>query len=536
MNSKARGTIRLTVDGREVAVRRGATLLEACAAAGADVPLLCRPDGAEADGACMVCAVQDPATGRFLPACSAQAAEGMAVETAGPDVEGFRRAALELLLAEHVGDCEAPCTRACPSHVDIPLLIRSILAGRPDAAVAAIKDRVALPATLGRNCPAPCERSCRRAGHDGPLAICLLKLAIAEADLASRDPYLPPKAAATGRSVAVVGAGPCGLTAAYFLLRAGHACAVFDDRPLPGGRLRYGGLSVPVDPSFLDAEIDVIRRLGAAFSPSLSLGRDVSLESLLSGHDAVLLAVGAVPPEGRLAGVLARSGLSLTGHGIAADASTFATEVKGVFAGGSALRAGRLAATSSANGPAAAVSIDRHLAGRPLLKDGHRFSSTMGRVAPEEMAAFLSWASPEPPVRPSRGDGAGLSGEEAAREAARCLHCDCRRKDSCRLRELSERHGAVQRRYRPAARDAFCQDRTHGRIVFEPGKCVKCGRCVRISAREKEPLGMAILGRGGRVTVRPPLGASLADALTTSADRCVEACPTGALSRGEGPG
>jgi predicted molibdopterin-dependent oxidoreductase YjgC len=146
------------------------------------------------------------------------------------------------------------------------------------------------------------------------------------------------------------------------------------------------------------------------------------------------------------------------------------------------------------------------------------------------MAEFLAGADPAPPVAPAAGHRAGYTQAEAARETRRCLRCDCRRKETCRLREAADRLGAVQRRYAGRGRNSLRIVREHPEVLFEPEKCIRCGNCVRAAARAGEPLGLALLGRGFEVRVGPPFGASLAAALAVAGRECAMVCPTGAIA------
>src|SRR4030042_2521751 len=133
----------LLVDGRSVRVSDGATLLEAARSLGIEIPTLCFREGLPHHTSCMVCLVEDERSGRLEPACATQASEGDRVRTGGERVIAARRRSVELLLAEHDGDCEAPCTRACPAHADIPAAIRRIAASDRRAALAILMDRLA---------------------------------------------------------------------------------------------------------------------------------------------------------------------------------------------------------------------------------------------------------------------------------------------------------------------------------------------------------------------------------------------------------
>jgi ferredoxin len=123
---------RLTIDNIEIEIEDGATVLDAAAKAGAEIPTLCYTRQTGGLTSCMLCVVKDAASGQMLPACSAKADDGMAIDTRGDDVMALRRETLVMLLSEHAGDCEAPCTRICPASLDIPRMMR-LIAGGDDA-------------------------------------------------------------------------------------------------------------------------------------------------------------------------------------------------------------------------------------------------------------------------------------------------------------------------------------------------------------------------------------------------------------------
>jgi formate dehydrogenase major subunit len=158
----------------------------------------------------------------------------------------------------------------------------------------AIAERLALPGSLGRICPRLCERQCRRSDLDQGLAIGALHRYVADMRLADRRPAPP----STGKRVAIVGAGPAGLAAAYYLSKNGHACTLYDAHALPGGMLRYGIPANRLPKDALDAEIDAIRLLGAQFRMGERWGEDFTLAGLREQHDAVFVAIGAQRAQG----------------------------------------------------------------------------------------------------------------------------------------------------------------------------------------------------------------------------------------------
>jgi formate dehydrogenase major subunit len=287
-------TVTLTIDGRTATVDEGRTVLEAARSLGIEIPTLCHVEGLEPVSACFLCCVQVEGTRTLSPSCALPAADGMVVTTASDDIRAARRTALELLLSDHAGECVAPCAARCPAGLDVPGFVYEIASGENGRAMERIHERLSLPGSLGRVCPRLCEQSCRRCewDHEG-LAIGALHRHAADRNLEAASPALPRPGRPTGKSVAIIGAGPAGLTAAFYLLQQGHACTLFDAHPLPGGMLRYGIPEYRLPRAALDAEIRVVAQLGAAFRMNRHWGRDFSLADLRREHDAVFLAIGA---------------------------------------------------------------------------------------------------------------------------------------------------------------------------------------------------------------------------------------------------
>lgn len=539
---------RVWIDNREVEVPPGSTLLDAARRLGIDVPALCYVDGLRPNTSCMVCAMKvlngsDGETerrsdgrevvdaGRLVPSCATVAEEGMRVESETEEVKRVRRTALELLLSDHAGECRAPCQLACPFDSDVPRMIRAIAAGQIEEAIAIVRRDIPLAAALVRVTPERSEAGCRRGVIDAAVAIGLLKRYVADFDLASTPPHVPPRKPGSGKRVAIVGAGPTGLSAAYFLLQRGHACTLFDSRPQPGGSLCQTP-DEQLPRSVLAAEIALIEKLGARFELNTVItqpranvaagpraGR--SLEDLRHDFDAVLVAVGRVCDEHDL-------GIPVTKGHLDVDHATHETRSRGVFAAGDAVRPRGQPVHAAADGKSVAFCIDQHLRGVAITGRGKLFTLGTGRPPREEIAALMADASPAARVVP-KDEAAGLTDDEARAEAQRCMHCDCRDVAGCKLRKYAEMYGARARRYqgqrRPAERIV-----THPDIVFEPGKCILCGLCVQIAEQFREPLGLTQVGRGFDVRVAVPFDASFAEALKVAARRCVEACPTSALA------
>jgi len=158
----------------------------------------------------------------------------------------------------------------------------------------------------------------------------------------------------------------------------------------------------------------------------------------------------------------------------------------------------------------------------------HRFSVHIGKLSEVELDRFMVGISPDPQVIPADPQ-TGYTPAEAAAEAKRCMHCDCRKADNCKLRDYAEAYGAKSAHFRTTRRE-FIQNLEHPEVIYEPGKCICCGLCVRITRQECEPYALSFVGRGFGVQVAPSLEKDISQALQKAAARCVEACPTGALA------
>jgi formate dehydrogenase major subunit len=674
--------IRLTIDGRKISVEQGSTILEAARQLGIRIPTLCHVAGFEKSASCFLCAVKIEGRARLSPSCAMPAADGMVVQTNSDEVRAARKTALELLLSDHVGDCIGPCRTGCPARLDIPGFV-TLVAGREFRRSAEIvSDFLTLPAALGRICPRLCEQRCHRCEKGEPLSVGNLHRLVADRDMGSEARYVPLKERITGKTVAIVGAGPAGLAAAYHLLRRGHQTVLFDRHPEPGGMLRWGIPAFRLPRNLLAKEIDVIRLLGGELRMEKSLGRDFTLDDLRRDFDAVFLAIGAqairglgcpgeelamsaiafletvalgkspeigedviilgggntamdaartalrlgarnvrvlyrrtrreMPclmaeveaaeaegvkletlvapagldrtPNGRLSlttqcmelgppdesgrprpvpvpgseavveatcviaaigqivetNELKASGLDLSRHGLRVNPATLATNLEGVFAGGDAVTGADLAVRAVAAGRLAAVSIDQYLDGRPVQGDPEMISVLMGKMNDEELAEFFREIEEAPrapmaelPIE-ERVNGfaeveLGLSEAAAIEEAGRCMNCGCSKASVCSLRQYATEYGADPLRF-AGSRRSFHRDSSHPEIVYEPGKCILCGACLKAAAETGAGLGLAIVGRGFDASVAVPLRGTLVEALPQAARRVADVCPTGAFA------
>ncbi|UCF17686.1 MAG: (2Fe-2S)-binding protein, partial [Phycisphaerales bacterium] len=384
---------KLTIDNGEVEVADGATILDAASTLGIDIPTLCFLKDCKPSTSCMVCVVEVEGFDSLVPACATVATDGLQVRSDCEEVREARKAALELLLSDHLGDCLGPCHTICPAQMNIPLMIRQIVAGELSDAVATVKKDIALPAVLGRICPAPCERGCRRAAIDEAVSICLLKRYVADVDLDSDEPYSPACESKKDKRVAIVGAGPAGLAAGYYLQQGGHDCTIFDDHEKPGGMLQY---AVPADElprDVLDKEIAQVERIGVVFRCGTRIGDKISLGDLRKDFDAVFVAVGNLETE-----AVESIGLKAGRNGIAVDSLTYETSLPGVFAGGDAVHRRKLTVRAVADGKEAAESVDQYLSGQTVTGPAKPFNTRIGKIRDGEKKAFAACGSAEPRV------------------------------------------------------------------------------------------------------------------------------------------
>jgi formate dehydrogenase major subunit len=683
-------TITLTIDARSVSVAPGTTILGAARTLGIAIPTLCYVEGFEHSASCFLCAVKLEGRPNLWPSCATPAAEGMKVITASDEVRDARKTSLELLLSDHAGDCVGPCRTGCPAGLDIPGFIAGIAAGDQRKAAGMVTDDLTLPASLGRVCPRLCEQRCRQCDVTEALSIRNLHRFAADVGRtvspvpgpngANRPEGAGETPAVRSKRVAIVGAGPAGLAAAHHLLKRGHGSVLFDAHLQAGGMLRYGIPAYRLPHSVLDAEIGMIRQLGAEFRLGKRLGRDFTLDELRRDFDGVFLAIGAQgsrgldcpgeelatpavdflgqladgpPPalsgdviivgggntamdasrcavrlgaksvrvlyrrtrkempclmeevegaeaegvhveflvapvrlerkDGKLrltcqrmelgppdasgrarpvpipsseftieaTSVIAAIGqtvetdalttgqVSLSKWGIAVDAKTLATNLPGVFAGGDAVTGPDLAVRAVAAGKLAAASLDQYLSGQKVVGTPQSVNVVMGKLSEEELAVFLRGIeqAPRAPMphlpmvkRRTSFDEVelGFSPEAATRESRRCLGCGCGKAIPCRLRQFATEYGVDPQRF-GGERRHFSRDTSHPDIIFEPGKCIICGACVKVAADAGEELGVSFIGRGFQVSVASPFGRPMAEALPKSGRRAAEVCPTGAI-------
>jgi NADPH-dependent glutamate synthase beta subunit-like oxidoreductase/ferredoxin len=547
-DDKRNQMLKLNINNEEVRVPEGITVMAAARMKGFDVPSMCYRDGKPHFTSCMICMVKDNKSGKLFPSCSVKVVEGMDIATRDAEIEESRKTALELLLSEHTGDCEAPCQVTCPAHMDIPLMNRLLAEGKFGEALKVVKQDIALPGVFGRICPAPCEGACRRKSVDTAVSICLLKRYAGDHDMDAPASWLPEKLPVNGKKVAIIGAGPAGLAAAYYLQLRGYQCDVYFRGRQPGGSLWSEVTKGVLPERVLEHEIGLIRQLGAWMYPDTYVDPE-HFRELMRKFDTILIATGSGETG------VETWGLEMTDKGIAAGKSSYATSLEKIFAAGCAVRNSKLAIRTLGLGKEAAFSIDQYLQGKEVTGEPFLFNSRFGKLVPEEIVEYLKESVEGNRLEPS-DVATGFTREEVMQEAARCLHCDCRELTDCKLRLLSDEYRANQKRYwsedrRLVSKRHFGSRTTNKSlpetnvpgsilksteqdgnifVIYEPNKCIKCGICVRITEEHKETFGMSFIGRGFDVVIGVPFGEALENGLEKVARQVVEECPTGALT------
>jgi len=288
-------SLNIELNGKITKAYPGESILQLARREGYDIPTLCHDPRLEPFSSCYVCVVEVEGMRGHQPSCSTKVTEGMKVVTDNENIRKSRKTALDLILSNHYADCKAPCTETCPAGVDVQGYISLIDKGRYSDAVALIKETNPLPAICGRVCVRPCETACRRnlLEEGAPVGIDYMKRFASDYDLQSDHKYVPEVLPSTGKKVAVIGAGPGGLSAAHFLQIKGHQVDIYEAAPKSGGWLRYGIPEYRLPNDVLDAEVKNITDLGVNIYYNKSLGNNLSYREIKEKYHASILTIGS---------------------------------------------------------------------------------------------------------------------------------------------------------------------------------------------------------------------------------------------------
>lgn len=495
------------LDGQPVESPAGETILEAAHRAGVEIPSLCWSKSCGGQVRCMVCAVEDEGASRLTQACAAEPQPGMSILTGSPRVLSHRRTTLAWLLGEHRGDCLAPCHLACPAGLDVPLVLASFEAGEELVAREAMAGQLALSEVLGHLCEAPCQKVCHRGRVDKSVAIrSFERVPMAEARPVSKS--------GPARRVVVVGGGVSGLATAEYLALGGAEVSILEASERLGGSLLQAVKDSRLPQDVLDRALSRLDKLGVR----REVGRTIKGPDwvrLRGEFDFLVWATGVAPDSGDQES-LPREVMEELGAG--------GREGKGGwFVVGSALKARRSLAAHVGDARRAAASIlGQHL---PIFEE--RFSTSMLPMKTEEWAPFLKRSQPDDPSLADSGTGQPRPSDGRVAESKRCLQCSCSALDSCSLRKLAIAEGVLP--VRGGGRRPVGRRNDHSEFTFESGKCMACGMCVAASRKWPQLAGFGWHGRGTLLTVQPPPGSTLQEAVGERAEKLAQLCPTGAM-------
>jgi formate dehydrogenase (NADP+) beta subunit len=199
-----------------------------------------------------------------------------------------------VLKGDYIAKVTAPCQSACPSHVNIPAYVEHIKKGRFEDALEVVKNDCCMPGTIGRVCVRPCEFNCRRGLVDGPISIKYLKRFIADYELGLRKSETCEMSSPQKDKVAIIGAGPAGLSCAYYLGLQGYRCTIFESLPEPGGMAAVGIPDYRLPRDILRGEVEMIEKLGGEIRYNTHVGRDISFNDIKAqGFRAVFIGSGS---------------------------------------------------------------------------------------------------------------------------------------------------------------------------------------------------------------------------------------------------
>jgi len=400
---------------------------------------------------------------------------------------------------------------------------RLIMENKMDEALKIVRQSIALPAILGYICPAPCEKACRRKEIDQPVSICTLKRFVGEDGLKSGKELQPVLKPGNKTKVAIIGSGPAGLSASFYLAQNGFSCDVYDSNPFPGGKLRTDIKEEVLPRNVLDQEIESIKRLQVEFYQQRTISFNDILTDLSDNYQFILLTTGAET-------TIETKNLVPVNSSKLKELEIYKVNNCYLFVPKQVSYKSNMAVRAAALGRKASEWIMEFMDKQIVSVPEKKFNSVYKKITKDEQDEFLKEARNHFPGDASITRLEGFTKEQAIKEAERCLHCDCRKNEACVLRDLSTEYKASQRVYTLSTHQKTEKYLDSDLIVFEKLKCIKCGICIQTAQNEGDETGFAFSGRGFDVHITIPNEKSIRELTKKTALSSAKNCPTGAIA------
>lgn len=291
----------MKINGKDYKIINGESILDVANRNNIKIPTLCYDKRFTHTTSCFICIVKDKDRG-LIPSCSSPASDALDIITESEEISKYRKLCLELLLAEHDADCFSTCKTSCPAGIDVRTYILNVRQDKEFDGFLTIRKNNPFVSVVGRVCPAFCEKDCNRNAIDETLSIRLLKRHIGDTVYKKYDDKLfkhelTLKKDKNGESIAIIGAGPAGLTAAYYLILEGFDVTIYEKEKELGGMLKFCIPSYRLPRDILNTEINSIIRLGINVKLNEEINEE-KIDKLKKEYSKVIVATGAWKESG----------------------------------------------------------------------------------------------------------------------------------------------------------------------------------------------------------------------------------------------
>ncbi len=484
--------IQLKINNIQFESEEEITVLEAAARLGMRIPALCYLKSLEPCTSCTVCIVKDKTDNRFFPSCATIICNGMDIDSESIEVMELRKTSLELLLSEHLGDCSGPCEASCRFDLNVPKVFDAIKNDATQTAISLLQRDLGLPFLVNSWCLATCENACRRKRVDRAVKIqktigefLLNKIATSKNSEINSNIHADKKEVIR---ILITEPGIKSLALASFLAVNGFSVALpaFDKDRLP----ENGEDTLLMD-------IELLISSNVVFLEKLPTASEIKsdFEAVIAGrefdtmHDNLFLIKEAKQPETKKS--------ILQGIKQAKDLCNI---------------------------------LYKHFHNKSVYDYSDRFVSMSGYLDNGEIDLYLKTS--EARNMREKSNACADAESDAISEIARCLQCNCHGFEDCRLRQYAAEYGAERSKFKKAVKqkysiktDSLPADISTSQVVtYEPGKCIRCGICVKITRKNSGQTGLCFINRGIQTQIDVPFGQSLSKGLGSCVHECVQGC------------